>query len=478
MSTEIKVPDIGDFDAVEVIEVLVAAGDTVEVDQPLITLESDKATMEVPSTVAGKLVEMKIAEGDSVAQGDVIALVEDQAEQGQAEEGRDAQEQGPAEEQNQGEDDSDAAHEQATAPARSAARPDGAAPPSSGEQDSPAGAEAQSANTGTASSAPRSAAPAGQAPGSQLAPIDEKAFDTAHASPSVRKYARELGVDLGRVRGSGRKGRILRENVQEYVKQIVAHARQPGAAGAGAGLPEQPEPDYSQFGDVDKVELARIRKLSARAVHRSWLLVPHVTQFDEADITDLEDFRKAQKTEAEKRGVKLTMLAFLLKAAAATLEEFPDLNSSLSADGEHLWRKHYVNIGVAVDTEGGLVVPVIRNVNNKGVFELAGELGEVSQRARAGKLSGSDLKGGCFSISSLGGIGGTAFTPIVNAPEVAILGVSRAAMQPVWDGEQFVARLKLPLSLSYDHRVIDGAMAARVTGFMSRVLGDIRTLLL
>lgn len=465
MSNEIKVPDIGDFDAVEVIEVLVAKGDSVEVDQALITLESDKATMEVPATAAGTVAQIKVSEGDKVAQGDVIIILDAPSEQDEQGEKDEADEEDSSEDTKEkdaaSEDDEDAKADE-----KDDINEDSAAEDNATDDNS----EDKNTNEPT---------------GSQLAPVDEKAFANAHASPGVRKYARELGVDLVNVKGQGRKGRILQEDVQSHVKQLVEQSKKAGAASAGAGLPEQPEMDYTQFGEVEKTKLSRIRKISARHVHKSWLLVPHVTQFDEADITELEAFRKAQKARAEKQGVKLTLLAFLLKASSAALEEFPDLNSSLAADGEHLFHKKYINIGVAVETEDGLVVPVIRNVNQKGVFDLAEELGEVSERARTGKLKREDLQGGCFSISSLGGVGGTAFTPIVNAPEVAILGVSRAKLAPVWEetdtqaeGGRFVPRLMLPLSLSYDHRVIDGAQAARVTSFLSQSLADIRTLLL
>lgn len=441
MSTEIRVPDIGDFDAVEVIEVLVSAGDAIENEQPLITLESDKATMEVPATAAGKVAEVRVKEGDKVAEGDVIVILEDS--------GGDAEDEGTA-------DAAEDADEKASDSGRaSAAEQEATTPPASSQP------ETRNASRETADGVDARPSAPGKA---------------AHASPAVRKFARELGVDLSRVEGTGPKNRIRKEDVQQFVKQAVSGA---GATPAAAsGLPAQPDVDFSQFGETETVALSRIRKLSAKALHASWLRIPHVTQFDQADITDLEAFRKNQKSRAESEGVKLTMLAFLLKAAGVTLAEFPDLNSALAADGEHIIRKHYYNVGVAVDTDNGLVVPVIRDVLNKGVFDLAHELSEVSDRARNGKLKGADLQGGCFSISSLGGIGGTAFTPIVNSPEVGILGVSRAAMQPVWNGSEFVPRLMLPLSLSYDHRVIDGAVAARITGFLAEVLGDIRKLLL
>ena len=451
MTTEVRVPDIGDFDAVEVIEVLVSAGDTVSEEQPLITLESDKATMEVPSTAAGTVAEVRIKEGDKVSEGDVICVLSDagQSDKGQAESENEA---APAKEPQEAEP------EQAQAPTSS--QP----------------AERHDTGDTKQETAPEKPEPTA-ASGGRLPAVDEGAFAKAHASPAVRKFARELGVDLGRVEGSGPKGRIRKEDVQGYVKGAVRRAES-APAGGGDGLPTQPEVDYGKFGEVETVPMSRIRKLSAKHLHRSWLVVPHVTQFDAADITDLEAFRKDQKARAEREGVKLTLLAFLLKAAAAALEEFPDLNSAMAADGENLIRRKFCHIGVAVDTEGGLVVPVIRDVDRKSVFQIAADLGDVSERARAGKLKREDLEGGCFSISSLGGIGGTAFTPIVNAPEVAILGVSRAETKPVWRDGEFVPRLMLPLSLSYDHRVIDGAVAARVTTFLSEVLGDIRKLLL
>ncbi len=476
MAKQIKVPDIGDLDAVEVIEVLVSKGDSVEVDQALITLESDKATMEVPSTEAGTVAQIKVSEGDNVAQGDVIVVLD------AADADDDEQEDSTAKDAKEEEKKKDKTAEDAENTEEDKASSDDDAQKKyqkqDGKKEEKRDKKLSDDNSEDKPKDKKQEKPSSESTGSQLAPVDEKAFAKAHASPSVRKYARELGVELANVKGQGRKGRILKEDVQAHVQNLVEQSKKTGAAGAGSGLPEQPELDYSQFGEVEKVKLSRIRKISAKHVHKSWLLVPHVTQFDEADITELEEFRQEQKAKAAKRGVKLTLLAFLLKASSVTLEEFPDLNSSLAADGEHLFQKKYMHIGVAVDTDDGLVVPVIRDVDKKGVFDLAEELGDVGQRARNGKLKREDLQGGCFSISSLGGVGGTAFTPIVNAPEVAILGVSRAKMEPVWEDGQFVPRLILPLSLSYDHRVIDGATAARVTGFLSQSLGDIRTLLL
>lgn len=416
---EVAVPDIGDASGVEVIEVLVAVGDTVDVESALITLESDKATMDVPAPVAGVVKSLQVKVGDKVTEGDKILVLES----------------GSAESEDQ-------APETLPRPAPVAQ------PPKSSAEPAP--------------------------PPAQSARLDETAFAKVHASPSVRRYAREHGVDLGRVKASGPKDRIMKEDVRAFIKASMSAPVQTG----GSGLPQMPAVDFSKFGETEQVPLARIRKLSAANLHRNWVVVPHVTQFDEADITELEEFRKESKAAADKEGIKLTMLAFLLKVSANTLLEFPELNSSLSADGESLILKKYVNVGVAVDTQNGLVVPVIRDVDKKGLFQIAKELGEVSARAREGKMSPADMQGGCFSISSLGGIGGTAFTPIVNAPEVAILGVSRSSMKPFWNGQGFEPRLMLPLSLSYDHRVIDGAQAARITGYLAELLSDIRRALL
>lgn len=444
-SVEVKVPDIGDFDTVEVIEVLVAEGDDVDEEQPLITLESDKATLEVPSTTAGRISDLKIKEGDSVSEGDVIAVLQQAADAGSA----DSAPSSTQTEQSKKQQDKDTATGKAEQPRRDTVR-------------------APAATQGTSDT-------------SALKAVDEDDFSRAHASPSVRKYARQLGADLGRIQGSGRKGRILEEDVQAHVRRALEQSRGSGvdtAAAGGGDVPAQPDIDFSKFGEVETVELERIRKLSAKAVHRNWLLIPHVTQFDQADITEMEAFRKANKEAAAREGIKLTPLAFMLKASAAALKAFPDMNSSLTADGEHLVHKKYCHIAVAVDTPGGLMMPVIRDVDHKGIYALASELDDISARARNGKLKSNEMQGACFSISSLGGVGGDAFTPIVNSPEVAILGVSRHSWQPVWQDGAFVPRLMLPLSLSYDHRVIDGAKAARITGFLSRALGDLRTLLL
>lgn len=455
-SAEVKVPDIGDSTSVEVIEVLVAEGDTVEEDQSLITLESDKATLEVPSTAAGTITELKVSEGDSVSEGDVIVrLSTSGSEAGTVE--RSEGESSTASEDVTDANDTDTREEESQSSVE---------PPHHGA-DSMADKPFERAEDVS-----------GGDP-SRLASVDESRFGKAHASPSVRKYARELGADLGRIQGSGRKGRITFEDVQGYVKTALSQVQSGQAvAGGGGGLPAQPDIDFSKFGEVEVVELARIRKISSRAVHKNWLLIPHVTQFDSADITEMETFRKANKDKAKAEGVKLTPLAFLLKASAAALKAFPDLNSSLAADGDHLVHKKYCNIAVAVDTPNGLLMPVIKDVDKKGIYDIARDLDDVSSRAREGKIKGDDMQGACFSISSLGGIGGTAFTPIVNSPEVGILGVSRHSWQPVWNGSEFEPRLILPLSFSYDHRVIDGAKAARITGFLSQALGDLRTLLL
>ncbi|MDJ0739458.1 MAG: dihydrolipoyllysine-residue acetyltransferase [Gammaproteobacteria bacterium] len=434
----VLLPDIGDFKDVEIIELLVAVGDTVEAEQSLLTLESDKATMEIPAPFGGTVTSLDVGLGDKVNQGDPIATIET----GNAE---------PT--------------------------------PASADGEPTAPGAAASTSVAPAEPEPEPERAAGEKP-QRRRPVPARPADAArsvaHASPGVRRFARELGVDLHQVSGSGPKGRITKEDVQAFVKRSLA-ARAPtvsAAMGGGLQLPTMPDVDYSKFGEIDEQELGRIKKLSGAHLHRSWLNVPHVTQFDDADITELEDFRKAHKDEAAKADVKLTFMPFLMKAVCKALAAFPQFNSSLSADGETLIVKKYVHIGVAVDTPNGLVVPVIRDVDQKGVFGLAADLREVSAKARAGKLAPGDMQGGCISISSLGGIGGTQFTPIVNAPEVAILGVSRAEMRPRWDGEAFQPRLIMPFSLSYDHRVIDGAEGVRFTTYLGRMLGDIRRLLL
>ncbi len=488
---EIKVPDIGDFDKVPVIEVLVSVGDEVEKEDSLVTLESDKATMEVPSTDAGKIVEMKVSEGDEVGEGDVIAVVEVASAGGEEasdedesndEGGRDS---GETEDgrRGTGEGEKDAGEADEDRPETDAKRHPGLDPGPEPETDSDAG---------TGEPDPHSPPP--RADGTQAVPgwgddvppppvpfdgMDRDPGSLPHASPSVRKLARELGVELSGVKGSGRKGRITEDDLKAHVKQAMETGGGAAAAGgAGLNIADMPEVDFSKFGEIEEEKLSRIKRISGPALHRNWVSIPHVTQFDEADITQMEAFRKASKDKAEAAGTKMTPLVFMIKAVVAALREFPDFNASLSNDGETLIRKKYFHIGVAVDTPNGLVVPVLRDCDQKGLLELAQELTDLSTRAREGKLKGDEMKGGCFSISSLGGIGGTAFTPIINAPELAILGVSRSETKPVWDGEQFKPRLMLPLSLSYDHRVIDGAAAARFTRFLAEQLEDLRRLLL
>ena len=436
---DVVLPDIGDFKDVQVIEMLVSVGDSVEAEQSLLTLESDKASMEIPSPFAGVVKSLAVKVGDRINEGDLIASLESVA----------------------------------------------VAPPVQ-----PVAAVSESAQAEPAATQAVVAVESGEAnrmPGEKeplrppvLARPSDAPRGRAHASPGVRRFARELGVDLFYVPGSGPKGRIIKEDVQAYVKRTLSEGKPAAAPSAGGGLqlPAMPAVDFSKFGEVEEKELGRIKKLSGTHLHRSWLNVPHVTQFDEADITELEDFRKAQKDEAARAEVKLTFMPFLMKAVCKALANYPQFNSSLSADGEKLILKKYVNIGVAVDTPNGLVVPVVRDVDKKGIFDLARDLGELSAKARAGKLAPGDMQGGCISISSLGGIGGTQFTPIVNAPEVAILGISRAEMKPKWDGRDFAPRLMMPFSLSYDHRVIDGAEGVRFTSYLAQLLGDIRRLLL
>ena len=436
MTTEaVKVPDLGDVDKVDVVEVLVAHGDSVAVDSPLITLESDKASMDVPSPLAGQVAEVQVKAGDQVGEGDLILTLEVSQETAPAAEPP-AEEEAPAAEPE---------------PSKAPAEPEPAPAP---EAPAPAPAEAGAetgAKTGT-----------------------ETAGVKAYASPAVRRFARELGVDLSLVRGSGRKGRIVKADVQAWVKQTLS---EPAARGGGV-LPEMPVIDFSRFGEIERVPLTRVQKISGPNLQRSWLHVPHVTQHDEADITELEAFRQEHKAQAKAEGFNLTPLAFVLKAVVAALREFPKVNSSLDPDGEQLVLKRYYHLGVAVDTEEGLMVPVVRDVDQKSIFELARELAEVSQQTRDRKLTPDRLRGASFTVSSLGGIGGTAFTPVVNAPEAAILGVSRSSMRPVWRDGEFVPRLILPLSLSYDHRIIDGALAVRFTTYLCQVLADIRRLLL
>ena len=435
---EVVVPDIGDFKDVPVIEVLVKPGDRVKAEQSLITLESDKATMEVPAPFAGVVKEMRVKLGDKIAQGTLILTLE--AEEGGA----------PA---------------QASAPASTPAAP------------APVNVVPATAAVASAPSATVAASVA--APSSTIASVDEAGFAHAHASPAVRRFARELGVDLSKVKGSGPKARILKDDVQAFVKGALSRPA-PAAASGGFGfaLPAMPSIDFSKFGPIEAKPLSRIKKISGANLHRNWVSIPHVTQNDEVDITELEAFRKQMSDDAQKQGVKLTPLAFLMKGCVAALKKYPQFNASLSPEGDTLILKQYYHLGVAVDTPNGLVVPVIRDCDKKGVMQLAKELGDISAKARDGKLSPGEMQGGTFSISSLGGIGGSNFTPIINAPEVAILGASRSATKPIWKDGQFVPRLMLPLSLSYDHRVVDGAEGARFITYLNGVLSDIRRLIL
>ena len=467
---EARVPDIGDFDAVPVIELLVSVGDTVKQDQGLVTLESDKATMEVPAPFDGVVREVRVQVGDDIGEGTVVAMIEPTA--GEAAQEDPGKGEATAEPASKGDEARAAKPEEKTATAETGTQVEPVSTPR--ESDRIAARE----TAGGQRSEPRSPPVAFDA--GELMPDR-----VPYASPAVRLFARELGVDLSRVSGSERGGRISREDVQGFVKQAMQGGSAAGggaAASAGGGLTLLPWPkvDVSKFGETETRELSRIKTLSGANLARNWAMIPHVTQFDDADITELEALRVALNKESEKRkdGTKLTMLAFLMKAAVSALQQYPDFNASLDASGETLVLKKYFHIGFAADTPNGLVVPVVRDCDRKGVMQIARETGELAAKAREGKLGPSDMSGGCFSISSLGGIGGTAFTPIVNAPEVAILGVSKSAMKPVWDGKAFQPRLMLPLSLSYDHRVIDGAAAARFTATLAQLLGDLRRALL
>ena len=444
---DVKVPDIGDFKDVAVIELLVKPGDTVKEEQSLFTVESDKASMEIPSPAAGVVKELKIKIGDKVNVGDLVAVLEG------------------------------AAGAPSAAPA--AAPVDRPAPQSEPDTRAPRQLPAEEAAPQAGATAASAPAPAPHAPGA--APIG-----LPHASPSVRKFARELGVPLEEIKGSGPKGRITQEDVQAFTRQVMAGgvqtkaqaAKAPAGGGSGVGMDLLPWPkvDFSKFGGVERKDLSRIKKISGANLHRNWVMIPHVTNNDEADITELEAFRVSTNKENEKSGVKVTMLAFVIKAVVAALKKFPEFNTSL--DGDTLVYKQYFHIGFAADTPNGLVVPVLKDADKKGILQISQEMGELAKKARDGKLGSADMQGGCFSISSLGGIGGTHFTPIINAPEVAILGLSKGQMKPVWDGKQFVPRLVLPLSLSYDHRVIDGASAARFNAYLGQVLADYRRILL
>ena len=432
---DILVPDIGEFDAVEVIEVLVKSGDTVSAEDALLTMESDKASMDVPSPFSGTVKTVKIKAGDKVSQNDLILTL--------------------------------VVKELETADTETSAETENSEATSQENKNIVPTRKSESTSSGAVSKEPA------RRPPPIVMSVNQKSFLRAHASPSIRKFARELGVDLSQVHGSGRKERITKEDVQEFVKQALGGTAS-GTAVAGSGIPAMPEIDFSKFGPVEIKPLSRIQKKAAVNLHRGWLNLPIVTHHDEADITELEYFRKSLKDEAAKQGVKVTPLVFLLKACVVAIRKHPNFNSSLTADKENLVLKKYLHIGVAVDTPDGLVVPVIRDVEQKGLLELAKELGEVSEKARAKKLKTNDIQGGCFSISSLGGIGGTAFTPLVNAPEVAILGVTRSRMMPVWNGKEFLPRLMLPMDLTYDHRVIDGAQAARFMVDLCEILSDMR----
>jgi pyruvate dehydrogenase E2 component (dihydrolipoamide acetyltransferase) len=432
---EVLVPDIGDYKDVPIIEVLVKPGDSVKAEDSLVTLESDKATMEVPAPFAGVVKELKVKVGDKVSEGIAILTLE-----------------------------------AADGGVQPAAKPAPAAPP-------PTAAAPSAPRPAPAPAVPAAQAPAPAAAPTALAAVDEAGFAHAHASPGVRRFARELGVDLGRVDGTGPKGRILKEDIQGFVKGALSAgtalvSRPAGGGLADLGLPAWPKVDFAKFGPVEVKPLTRIQKISGPALARNWVMIPHVTQFDEADITELEAFRAKVNEEHAKAGIKVTPLAFLVKAVVAALKKYPAFNSSL--DGENLVLKRYWHVGFAADTPNGLVVPVIKNADQKGVVDIAKETSELAAKAREGKLGPADMQGGTFSISSLGGIGGTAFTPIINAPEVAILGVSKAFMKPVWNGKEFAPRQMLPLSLSYDHRVIDGASAARFTAYLAQVIADLR----
>jgi pyruvate dehydrogenase E2 component (dihydrolipoamide acetyltransferase) len=456
-ATEVLVPDIGGFKDVSVIDVLVKDGQQIDKETPLITIETEKAAMDVPAPEAGRIVQVKLKQGDKVSAGSLILLLEPTAAVAGAGNAppavADAASQAPAPAQ------------APAAPAVSAATGSKAASPASAAPTAPAAARA-------VPSAAAATPPAARA----AATIDEAAFSKAYASPSVRKFARELGADLGRIEGTGAKGRITQDDVKAHVKAILTGMQAPAAAGVSP-LPKVPVVDFAQFGPIDVKPLSRIQKISGARLQASWINLPHVTQHEDADITDLEAARIALKSKASQEGVRLTPLTFIIKACLLALQEFPRFNSSLDAGGENLVFKKYFNIGFAADTPNGLVVPVIPNADRLTIYEIARMLGALSEKARAGKLKNTEMQGGTFTISSLGGIGGTSFTPIINAPEVAILGVSKSSQKPVYDRGAFLPRLMLPLSLSYDHRVIDGAEAARFVVFLAKVLGDVKALL-
>jgi pyruvate dehydrogenase E2 component (dihydrolipoamide acetyltransferase) len=467
-TTQVLVPDIGGFKDVDVIDVLVKAGQEIDKETPMITIETEKAAMDVPAPGAGRIAELKVKKGDKVSEGSLILLLESTAASA-------------------AEPDKPAAARDAAAPGGAPAKTEAAAAPAPAKPEK-ASTESASNDTATDSTRPQVAAPevsaspraagdegaaAAPPPPRAAGPIDEKAFSTAYASPSVRKFARELGADLGQVKGTGPKGRITHEDVKAYVKKLLG-APPPAAVG---GLPKVPEVDFALFGAVETQPLSRIQIISGARLQASWVNLPHVTQHEDADITDMDIARVALKPKATQEGVRLTPLAFIIRACVVALKEFPRFNASLDASGKNLVLKKYFHIGFAADTPNGLLVPVIRDADRLNLFDLARSLATLSDKARAGKLSAAEMQGGSFTVSSLGGIGGTAFTPIINAPEVAILGVSRSVHKPVFESGTFVPRLMLPLSLSYDHRVIDGAQAARFVVFLSQTLGDVKALL-
>ncbi|MBV1880050.1 MAG: dihydrolipoyllysine-residue acetyltransferase [Pseudomonadales bacterium] len=453
---EVKIPDIGDADSIEVIELCVAPGDQVMLEDSLIVLESEKATIEVPSPIEGKVKEFKLVVGDKVTEGDLILMMESQS-------------------QSEGVTSSSPEPSNTNS---SKTTPSSQQPVAEAAEDV---VSKPSVSKASASKTTVSKTTVSKTMASKVSSVTRPDKAKVHAGPAVRRLASELGVDLANVPGTGPKQRILKDDVHSYVKtQFSTNGSNQTASASGGGLPALPEMDFSKYGDIETIALSKIQKVSARNLHRSWVHVPHVTQFDEADITEMEAFRKSQSEQMKNEGVKLTPLAFMVKAVAYCLGQFPRFNSSLHRDGETLILKQYCHVGIAVDTSNGLVVPVIKNADRLSLVDIAKELRSLSEKARDKKLMPKDMQGACFTISSLGGIGGTAFTPVVNWPEVAILGVSRANMKPVYDGDtdKFVPRLMLPLSLSYDHRVIDGAEAARFTTYLAQVLGDIRKLLL
>jgi len=465
---EVRVPDMGNFKDVAVIDILVKPGESIEPEAPLVTLETEKATMDVPSTASGVIEKVHVAKGGKVNAGDLIATVRSA--------GDGAQPAAPAQQP--------AAAAKSTPPPSPAQPGEPAARPAPSPPSGPAQSPPAAAAPAPVSPAPRAAASvpaAGEGPlRTDLPPINEPGFSLAHAGPSVRKFARELGVDLTRVAGHGFKGRITHDDVKVFVKSFMASGAAPGAGAEakpnGGGLPAIPAVDFAAFGPVETQPLSRIQRISGPRLHASWVNIPHVTQFDEADITDLETLRGKLKDAAAARGIKLTPLAFIVRACVKALQAFPQFNASLDSSGANLVLKKYVHVGFAADTPNGLMVPVVRDADRKDIYEIARQLGELSEAARAGKLAAAQMQGGCFTISSLGGIGGTAFTPIINAPEVAILGVSRSGTKPVFQDGTFVPRLMLPLSLSYDHRVIDGATAVRFTTFLAKALAEAHAL--